>query len=51
VFAQRGLAAAACGSFDATHTLRLAADGETRDVWDLAAAPLTGLAGSPSAGA
>jgi selenophosphate synthetase-related protein len=51
VFAERGLAAAACGTFDATRTLRLAAAGETRDVWDLAAAPLTGLAGSPSAGA
>jgi uncharacterized protein len=50
VFAERGLDAAACGSFDATRTLRLAAGGETRDVWDLAAVPLTGLAGSPSAG-
>jgi hypothetical protein len=51
VFAERGLAAAACGSFDATRTLRLAGGGETRVVWDLAAVPLTGLAGSPSAGA
>ena len=51
VFAERGLAAAPCGTFDATRTLRLAAGGETRDVWDLAAEPLTGLAGSPSAGA
>jgi selenophosphate synthetase-related protein len=44
-FARRGLAAAACGSFDDTRVLRL--DGRT--AWDLAAAPLTGL--SPSAGA
>ena len=51
VFADRGLAAAACGTFDATNALRLAAGGETRVVWDLAARPLTGLAGSPSAGA
>jgi hypothetical protein len=51
VFAERGLAAAACGSFEATMQLRLAAGGESRVVWDLAAEPLTGLAGSPSAGA
>lgn len=50
-FARRGLAAAVCGSFDATRVLRLAAAGETRPAWDLAATPLTGLAGSSSAGA
>ena len=44
-FARRGLAAAHCGSFDATRTLKL--DGRT--AWDLNQTPLTGL--SPSAGA
>jgi uncharacterized protein len=44
-FARRGLAAAVCGSFDDTRTLRLGG----RIAWDLAEAPLTGL--SPSAGA
>jgi uncharacterized protein len=44
-FARRGLAAAVCGSFDATRVLRL----DERPAWDLAAEPLTGL--SPSAGA
>jgi hypothetical protein len=48
-FARRGLAAAACGTFDDTRVLRLASGGETRPAWDLAATPLTGL--SPSAGA
>jgi selenophosphate synthetase-related protein len=47
-FTRRGLAAAVCGAFDATRTLRL---GEAI-VWDLDATPLTGLtARSPSAGA
>jgi selenophosphate synthetase-related protein len=45
VFARHGLAAARCGSFDDTRTLRL--DGRT--AWDLNQTPLTGL--SPSAGA
>jgi selenophosphate synthetase-related protein len=48
VFTQRGLAAAVCGAFDDTRTLRL---GDSVTVWDLAAEPLTGLGGSPSAGA
>src|SRR4051812_39996493 len=47
VFARRGLAAAQCGSFDDTRTLRL--DGRT--AWDLKQTPLTGLGLSPSAGA
>jgi selenophosphate synthetase-related protein len=38
-FAQRGLGAAACGSFDDTRVLRLGG----RTAWDLAAEPLTGL--------
>ena len=45
VFAERGLQAAHCGSFDDTRTLKL--DGRT--AWDLNETPLTGL--SPSAGA
>jgi selenophosphate synthetase-related protein len=45
VFARHGLAAAQCGSFDDTRTLKL--DGRT--AWDLNQTPLTGL--SPSAGA
>ena len=53
VFTRRGLACAACGAFDDTRVLRLAAAGAEAGVWDLAQAPLTGLgpAGSPSAGA
>jgi selenophosphate synthetase-related protein len=47
-FTRRGLAAAVCGSFDDTRALRL---GESVTVWDLAAEPLTGLGGCPSAGA
>jgi selenophosphate synthetase-related protein len=43
VFTERGLAAAACGGFDATRSLRLAAGGASRTVWDLAERPLTGL--------
>jgi selenophosphate synthetase-related protein len=45
VFADHGLQAAHCGSFDDTRTLKL--DGRT--AWDLNQTPLTGL--SPSAGA
>jgi len=45
VFERHGLAAAHCGSFDDTRTLKL--DGRT--AWDLNQTPLTGL--SPSAGA
>jgi selenophosphate synthetase-related protein len=41
-FTRRGLAAAVCGAFDDTRTLRL---GESVTVWDLAAEPLTGLGG------
>jgi selenophosphate synthetase-related protein len=47
VFTRRGLAAAHCGSFDDTRTLKL--DGRT--AWDLNQTPLTGLGLSPSAGA
>jgi selenophosphate synthetase-related protein len=48
-FTRRGLAAAVCGTFDDTRTLRL---GASVTVWDLAAEPLTGLGPgrSPSAG-
>jgi selenophosphate synthetase-related protein len=45
VFARHGLAAAVCGSFDATRVLRL----NEFPAWDLNETPLTGL--SPSAGA
>jgi selenophosphate synthetase-related protein len=45
IFARRGLAAAACGSFDDTRVLRL----NEFPAWDLNETPLTGL--SPSAGA
>jgi len=45
VFAERGLAAAVCGAFDDTRVLRIAKDGDTALVWDLAAEPLTGLGG------
>jgi uncharacterized protein len=40
-FTRRGLACRACGAFDATGVLRLAAGGATADVWDLAAEPVT----------
>jgi uncharacterized protein len=46
-FTRRGLAAAVCGAFDDTRALRL---GDSVTVWDLAAEPLTGLGGRPSAG-
>lgn len=50
-FTRRGLACAPCGEFDRTRVLRLAAGGVEAPVWDLARTPLTGLGGSPSAGA
>jgi uncharacterized protein len=40
-FTRRGLSCAACGVFDDSGVLRLAAAGATAEVWDLAAAPLT----------
>jgi selenophosphate synthetase-related protein len=40
-FARRGLACAPCGAFDDTRALRLAGGGESAEVWDLAAEPLT----------
>lgn len=44
-FRARGLAAAVCGSFDATQVLRIASGGAVADVWDLGGDPLTGLGG------
>jgi selenophosphate synthetase-related protein len=44
-FTRRGLACAACGSFDDSRRLRLSSGGGEATVWDLAAEPLTGLAG------
>jgi uncharacterized protein len=40
-FARRDLACAPCGSFDDSRVLRLAGGGESAEVWDLAAEPLT----------
>jgi uncharacterized protein len=40
-FTNRGLACAACGAFDDSAVLRLAAGGATAEMWDLAAEPLT----------
>ena len=40
-FARRGLACAPCGAFDDSRVLRLAGGGESAEVWDLAAEPLT----------
>jgi selenophosphate synthetase-related protein len=40
-FARRDLACAACGVFEDSHALRLAGGGESAEVWDLAAEPLT----------
>jgi hypothetical protein len=40
-FARRGLACAPCGTFDESRALRLASGGESAEVWDLAAEPLT----------
>jgi uncharacterized protein len=44
-FTRRGLACAACGSFDPPRRLRLVCGGAEATVWDLAAEPLTGLGG------
>ncbi len=43
-FTRRGLACAACGTFDAERRLRLITAGAESTVWDLAAEPVTGLA-------
>lgn len=43
-FTDRGLACAACGSFDPEQRLRLRRGGEEATMWDLVAAPVTGLA-------
>jgi uncharacterized protein len=40
-FARRDLACAPCGAFDDSRVLRLAGGGESAEVWDLAAEPLT----------
>jgi selenophosphate synthetase-related protein len=40
-FARRDLACAPCGAFDDSGVLRLAGGGESAEVWDLAAEPLT----------
>jgi uncharacterized protein len=40
-FSRRDLTCAACGAFDDTGVLKLAAGGALADVWDLAAEPLT----------
>jgi selenophosphate synthetase-related protein len=40
-FARRDLACAPCGTFDDSRVLRLAGGGESAEVWDLAAEPLT----------
>jgi selenophosphate synthetase-related protein len=45
LFRARGLAADTVGQVDDTRVLRIAADGETATVWDLAREPLTGLGG------
>ena len=42
-FARRDLACAPCGTFDDSRVLRLAGGGESAEVWDLAAEPLTRL--------
>ncbi|HSD75945.1 MAG TPA: AIR synthase related protein [Solirubrobacteraceae bacterium] len=42
-FGRRELACAACGSFDDTRALHIAAAGGTATVWDLAERPVTGL--------
>jgi uncharacterized protein len=49
VFMRRGLACAACGTFDDSRTLKLRLGTTTEPAWDLTRQPLTGL--SPSAGA
>jgi len=40
-FTRHGLACAPCGAFDDSRVLRLAGGGESAEVWDLAAEPLT----------
>ncbi len=40
-FARRDLACVPCGTFDDSRVLRLAGGGESAEVWDLAAEPLT----------
>jgi selenophosphate synthetase-related protein len=40
-FARRDLTCAPCGAFDDSRVLRLAGGGESAEVWDLAAEPLT----------
>ena len=47
VFAGRGLACAACGTFDAERRLRLTCAGAEATVWDLATEPFTGLEPGP----
>lgn len=42
-FLRRGLACAQCGRLDDTRALKLAASGETAQLWDLAAEPFTHL--------
>jgi uncharacterized protein len=42
-FRERGLSCARCGSLDDSGVLRLAASGETAQVWDLGAEPFTQL--------
>ena len=42
-FQRRGLACARCGALDDSGILRLAASGETAQVWDLGAEPFTQL--------
>jgi len=44
-FTRQGLACAACGSFDRERRLRLRWGGDEATMWDLASAPVTGLAG------
>jgi selenophosphate synthetase-related protein len=45
-FLRRGLACAACGRLDDTGVLRLAASGESTELWDLRRVPFTRLQGS-----
>jgi hypothetical protein len=40
-FARRDLTCAPCGAFDDSRVLRLAGGGESAEVWDLTAEPLT----------
>ncbi len=45
-FLRRGLACAQCGRLDDTGVLRLAAAGETAELWDLGSEPFTHLRGN-----